>query len=207
MGLSFYTKKQSKTTVLLLGITDAGKTAMYTLLRFGAKRPTVTSMKENEGQITLANKTFELVDMPGHERVRYRYAELLPVTRSIVFVLDSTTLNRQVRPVAEYLYDVLAQSVVQKGRIPVLIACNKCDMITALPTEKIKLLLESEINRLRGTRTAAVEQQESEGDEGQVYLGYEGDDFKFEHLDNEVDFERCSVEKEDLDNVTHWIGN
>jgi signal recognition particle receptor subunit beta len=62
-------------------------------------------------------------------------------------------------------------------------------------------------NRLRGTRTAAVEQQESEGDEGQVYLGYEGENFKFEHLDNQVDFETCSVEKEELENVTQWIGN
>lgn len=81
--------------------------------------------------------------MPGHERVRYRYAEYLPATRSIVFVVDGTTLSRQVRPVAEYLYDVL--SAVQKDRIPVLVTCNKCDMITALPTEKIKSLLESEM--------------------------------------------------------------
>jgi hypothetical protein len=33
VGLSLYTKKQAKTTVLLLGINDAGKTAMYTLVK------------------------------------------------------------------------------------------------------------------------------------------------------------------------------
>lgn len=88
---------------------------------------------------------FEIVDMPGHDRIRYRYVDFLPVTRSIVFVVDSTTLSRQIRPVAEYLYDVLAKSEVQKQRTPILIACNKSDMITALPVEKIKLMLEGEM--------------------------------------------------------------
>jgi signal recognition particle receptor subunit beta len=83
--------------------------------------------------------------MPGHDRVRYRYADFLPVTRCIVFVIDSTSISRQIRPVAEYLYDVLAKPVVQKQRTPVLITCNKSDMITALPVEKVKLLLETEM--------------------------------------------------------------
>ncbi|CEG66945.1 hypothetical protein RMATCC62417_03436 [Rhizopus microsporus] len=201
--LSFYTKKQNRNAVLLLGICDAGKTAMYTLLRFNEKRPTVSSMKENEGQLVLSNKTYDLVDLPGHERVRYRYNDFLPVTRTIVFVVDSTTLNRQIRSVAEYLYDVLAKAQVQKNRIPILIACNKSDMITALPTDKVKLMLENEINRLRSTRTARVEQ--SEEDETEAYLGYEGENFKFDHVDNQVEFVSCSVEKEDIEKVQEWI--
>ena len=86
-----------------------------------------------------------MVDIPGHDRVRFRYVEFLPVTRSIVFVVDSTTITRKIRPAAEYLYDILAQPQVQKQKIPVLIACNKSDMITALPTDKIKLLFETEL--------------------------------------------------------------
>ncbi|EPB81104.1 hypothetical protein HMPREF1544_12189 [Mucor circinelloides 1006PhL] len=203
IGLSLFTKKQSKNTVLLLGISDAGKTAMYILLKNGKNRPTVSSMKENEGQITINNKMFELVDMPGHDRVRYRFADFLPVTRSIVFVIDSTKVSREIRPVAEYLYDVLAKPIVQKQRTPILIACNKADMITALPTEKIKLLLETELNRLRGTRTARVEQQES--DEQEAFLGYEGEDFKFDHVDNDIEFESCSVENQDLEKIKDWI--
>ncbi|CAO3676724.1 unnamed protein product [Rhizopus stolonifer] len=160
-------------------------------------------MKENEGAILLSNKTFDLVDLPGHERVRFRYIDFLPVTQSIVFVVDSTTLNKQIRSVAEYLYDVLAKPQVQKNRTPVLIACNKSDMITALPTEKIRLMLETEINRLRATRTARVEQ--SEGDEGEVFLGYEGEDFKLEHVDNEVEFISCSVQNKDIEKIKDWI--
>ncbi|KAL0091185.1 signal recognition particle receptor beta subunit-domain-containing protein [Phycomyces blakesleeanus] len=198
-------KKQTGDTILLLGVSDAGKTALYTLIRFGKKALTVTSMKENEGSVTLGNKTFGLVDMPGHERIRYRYSEFLPVARGIVFVVDSTTISRQIRSVAEYLYNVLASLEAQNRKLPVLIACNKADMITALPKDKIQTLLEAEINRLRGTRTAAVEQQNSEGDDQEGFLGYEGEAFKFEHLESIVDFEVCSVQKEEIDSVTGWI--
>ncbi|KAI8077909.1 signal recognition particle receptor subunit beta-like protein [Gilbertella persicaria] len=203
IALTVYTKKQSKNTILLLGISDAGKTAMYILLKNGKKHPTVSSMKENEGQITINNKVFDLVDVPGHDRVRYRYVDFLPVTRSIVFLVDSTSITRHIRPVAEYLYDILAKPDVQKQRMPILIACNKSDMITALPTEKIKALLETEIHRLRATRTARVEQQES--DEQEAYLGYEGEDFKFDHIDNPIDFEACSVEHQQMDHIKNWI--
>ncbi|KAI9467957.1 MAG: signal recognition particle receptor subunit beta [Benjaminiella poitrasii] len=203
IGLSFYTKKQNRNSILLLGTSDAGKTAIYRYLKDGKKGPTVSSMKENEGQFTINNKIFDLVDMPGHDRIRYRYVDFLPITRSIIFVIDSTSVSRQIRSVAEYLYDILAKPIVQKQRTPILIACNKSDMITALPIEKIKALLETEINRLRNTRTARVEQQEE--DEQEAFLGYEGENFKFDHVDNTVDFEACSVENQDMDNIKDWI--
>lgn len=88
---------------------------------------------------------FEVVDMPGHDRIRFRYADFLAITRSIVFVVDSTSLTKQIRPVAEYLYDILAKPVVQKERTPILVACNKSDLITALSVEKIKFMLETEM--------------------------------------------------------------
>jgi signal recognition particle receptor subunit beta len=56
---------------------------------------------------------------------------------------------------------------------------------------------------LRGTRTARVEQQES--DEQEAFLGYEGEEFKFDHIDNMIDFEACSVENQELDSIKDWI--
>lgn len=83
--------------------------------------------------------------MPGHERLRLRYTDYLPVTRGIVFVVDSVTITRQVRAVSEYLYQVLAQKQVQSQHIPVLVACNKTDIVTALNKEKIQERLETEM--------------------------------------------------------------
>lgn len=60
-------------------------------------------------------------------------------------------------------------------------------------------------NRLRATRTAAVEKQASDADEQEAFLGYEGEDFKFNHLDNRVDFEQCCVLRNEIDSVTGWV--
>ncbi|KAI9304664.1 signal recognition particle receptor beta subunit-domain-containing protein [Cunninghamella echinulata] len=206
VALSLVKKQQKGNTLLILGIPDAGKTSLFTLLRYGKLASTVTSMKENEGKVAIENKSFDLVDMPGHERVRYRYLDFLPVSYKIIFVLDSTTLHRQVRPVAEYLYHLLANPIVQQNKTPIFIACNKHDMFTALPISKIKPLLEAEINRLRATRTAAVEKQESDNmDDQEAYLGYEGEAFQFDHVDNEIEFEQCSILKNDIDKLTQWV--
>ncbi|KAI8096152.1 signal recognition particle receptor beta subunit-domain-containing protein [Halteromyces radiatus] len=202
-ALSLVKKQQNKNTVLILGISDVGKSALFFLLTFGRVTSTITTMTENEGTLVLDNKKINLVDIPGHERVRHRYTDFVPVTKRIVFMVDSTTIVRQIRPTAEYLYQVLAQPTVQAQATPILILCNKYDMITAYPLLKIKPLLEAEINRLRSTRTAAVEQQQ--GDEQEAFLGYEGEPFKFEHLDNPVDFEQCTVLQKDVDRVTDWI--
>lgn len=56
------------------------------------------------------------------------------------------------------------------------------------------------------TRTAALEQQESMA-ENEVFLGYEGQDFKFEHLENVFSFVACSVEKGEVAEVVGWIAD
>jgi signal recognition particle receptor subunit beta len=38
-------------------------------------------------------------------------------------------------------------------------------------------------------------------------LGYEGQDFKFEHLENDVTLIGCSVENGELNSITEWIAD
>lgn len=82
-------------------------------------------MKENVGVLQIENKVLrdylspviltntkcilylqgalKLVDVPGHERVRQRFFDTYKTTaRGIVFVLDSFSLNKDIRDVAEY---------------------------------------------------------------------------------------------------------
>ena len=86
-----------------------------------------------------------MVDVPGHERLRYRYADLLPITRAIVFVVDATTLTQQIRPVAEYLYKVLIHPQTQRARLPVLVALNKSEASKAATADKAQNQLEEEM--------------------------------------------------------------
>lgn len=83
-------------------------------------------MKENIGVLQIENKVncfcrnwmqylptilstyflkgvLQVVDIPGHERVRQKYFDLYKGTaRGIVFVVDSLTLSKDIRDVAEY---------------------------------------------------------------------------------------------------------
>jgi signal recognition particle receptor subunit beta len=46
----------------------------------------------------------KLMDVPGHPKLRHAYQQELQTALGIVFVVDSTTVTKQPRPVAEYLH-------------------------------------------------------------------------------------------------------
>ncbi|KAF9151655.1 hypothetical protein BGX21_005570 [Mortierella sp. AD011] len=202
------TKRNSKNTILLTGLPFAGKTATYYLISHNKAVETVTSIKENETDVALieGQKPIHLVDIPGHERLRFKFSEFMPIARAVMFVVDSSTVSRQTRLLAEYLYDILGDKFAQNERIPVLIACNKSDLLTSFKKERIQTLLEAEINKLRQTRTAALDTQDSEGNEN-VFLGFEGKDFSFEDLENDVEFIEYSAENKDIENIKDWMAS
>ena len=115
-------------------------------------------------------------DTPGHGKLRHHALNILteitgakaaPPTRNIIFVVDAADLSAGspgLRDAAEYLYDVLL--AVQKAyesattsrsrEMHVLVAANKMDLFTALPTEVVKKSLERELNTLRETRAKGI---------------------------------------------------
>ncbi|KAI1314641.1 hypothetical protein EDD11_001940 [Mortierella claussenii] len=145
-----------------------------------------------------------MVDIPGHERLRFKFSEFMPIARGVVFVVDSSTVARQTRLLAEYLYDILSDKFSQNERIPILIACNKSDLLTSFRKERIQTLLETEINKLRHTRTAALDTQDTEDNEN-VFLGFEGKAFAFQDLENEVEFIECSAENKQIEDIKNWM--
>ncbi|CAG8753084.1 24057_t:CDS:2 [Gigaspora margarita] len=206
--LNFLGNRTKKDTFLLLGLSDSGKTSLFLKLRYGSLVQTHTSMKENEGHfiindngIPLVKNPIHVVDVPGHEKLRFKFSDFIPITRGIIFVIDSSTCAKNSRQIAEYLYDIFAHKNVKN--IPTLIACNMSDMITALPPERIRTILENEINRLRITRTSGLDHQDSVDDV--EFLGYESENFKFEHLENDVVFEKCSVKEGEINVIKEWI--
>lgn len=69
----------------------------------------------------------------------------MPITKAIVFVIDSAQLNKLLRPTAEYLYQVLTNTHTLKSEIPIIMLCNKSDVLTALSKERCATVLESEL--------------------------------------------------------------
>jgi signal recognition particle receptor subunit beta len=62
----------------------------------------VSSMTSDEDTVQINQKKVNLIDVPGHERLRSRlWRDFLPIARGIVFVVDSVELSSNLRPISE----------------------------------------------------------------------------------------------------------
>ncbi len=64
--------------------------------------PTQTSMQINVSSVSLSpKKTFRVIDVPGHPRLRGQFVEHLSNAKTIAFVVDAGTISRNAPAVAE----------------------------------------------------------------------------------------------------------
>lgn len=186
-------------------------------------------MSPNISTFNLANSTkpITLIDLPGHPNLRYKLPHHLPQTHTILFVIDAATLQRSIREVAEYLYDVCVEirryKYLSRQRKPLRmgLVCHKQDLFTALNGEKCRVLIEAEMDKLRVTRLAGAKalvtnksgldkfSAEREEIEAELqFLGYDADKFGFEQLGDEVDvrvFETTVGNEKGVEEVREWI--
>ena len=142
---------------------------------------TVTASSEYRSENDPAMQTEKrllLVDTPGHGKLRHFALEHLTKPGSlsgVIFVVDATNLSeeadgegqpgRGLREAAEYLHDVLLLLQRRSSRnsgsgvaqqLPLLVAANKLDLFTALPTPLVKSRLEAEITKVRESRSRGL---------------------------------------------------
>lgn len=149
---------------------------------------------------------FLLVDTPGHGKLRnvamgkLGRAEKL---KAVVFMVDAAALGEQevLASTASYLYDVLLHlqkmataKTKEKASIPVLIAANKVDLFTALPSTLVKSNLEAELTRIRASKSkglldSGVGMDDIGSEDQDVWLGEFGSEkFSFKQMsDFEID--------------------
>ncbi|XP_028918784.1 signal recognition particle receptor subunit beta [Ornithorhynchus anatinus] len=190
-------RKTGKNAVLLVGLCDSGKTLLFVRLLTGMYRKTQTSITDSSAGYRARNdrgSSLTLIDLPGHESLRLQFLERFKdAARAIVFVVDSGTFQREVKDVAEFLYQVLIDSLVLKNVPSLLIACNKQDITMAKSAKIIQQQLEKELNTLRVTRSAAPSTMDSSGTVVAPQLGKKGKEFDFSQLPMKVDFLECSA--------------
>jgi signal recognition particle receptor subunit beta len=179
----------NRKTVLLMGPSGSGKTLLFCKWIHQHIPQTVPSMKESKGKY----KGVEIVDLPGASRLRNLYENHLHSVRTIIFVLDSssTALQRDLHNISEQIYDVLVNETVQKNykNIKFIIFCNKQDEVLAHATGKIQEMLEHEMNALRNSKTSFQQLKHGQKpgvEERDLFLGIDGEAFKFEHIENDV---------------------
>jgi signal recognition particle receptor subunit beta len=143
-----------------------------------------------------------MVDTPGHGKLRSEQAlsQLTnPAVRGVVFMVDSTALESSTSEVARdsatYLHDLLVAlqrrktgKVKVKTEIPVLLAANKQDLFTALPAGAIKERLQTQLEKIRRSKTRGVTSVDADPDaeEEDDTLGGGGEDlFSFKLMEEE----------------------
>jgi len=177
-------------SLLLLGTCDAGKTALFSQLIHRKPVETYTSTKTNEAPLP-SNPSLRAIDIPGHERVRIKLLdEVKSGVRGVIYVVDSATVQKQLRDVAEYLFNVLSDPVVHKAKPKVMVACNKQDLSLSKGSSLIRRELEKELGLLRETHARTLQGTDDSAAD-HIFLGKEGQDFAFEDLKSKVSF--CEV--------------
>uniref|UniRef100_A0A8C0VHP5 Signal recognition particle receptor subunit beta n=1 Tax=Cyanistes caeruleus TaxID=156563 RepID=A0A8C0VHP5_CYACU len=179
-------RRSSRKAVLLLGLCDAGKTLLFARLLSGRYRDTQTSITDSSAVYRVSpdkSTNVTLIDLPGHESLRLQFLERFKAAaRAIVFVVDSVAFQREVKDVAEFLYQVLVDSTVLRNAPALLIACNKQDVTMAKSAKLIQQQLEKELNTLRVTCSAAPTSLDGSATGGPAQLGKKGKDFDFSQL-------------------------
>ncbi|XP_074819359.1 ovotransferrin-like [Natator depressus] len=209
-------RKSSRRTVLLVGLCDSGKTLLFVRLLTGTYRNTQTSITDSSAVYRVSNdkgSSVTLIDLPGHESLRLQFLEKFKAAaRAIVFVVDSVAFQREVKDVAEFLYQVLTDCTVLKNALPLVIACNKQDITMAKSAKLIQQQLEKELNTLRVTRSAAPSTLDGLTSSGTAQLGKKGKEFDFSQLPMKVELVECSARgskaeegSADIDDLEKWL--
>ncbi|ALC43508.1 SrpRbeta [Drosophila busckii] len=189
---------------LLTGLSEAGKSAIFMQLLHGKFPETFTSIKENVGEYRGGHLSARVIDVPGHYRVRDKCFELYKrTTKGIVFVVDSVTVQKDIRDVADSLYTILSDSLTQP--CSVLILCNKQDQTTAKSAKVIKTLLEKELHTVRDTRSRKLQSVGDDEVNKPITLGKPGRDFEFAHISQNVQFFECSARDNQLNHLADWL--
>lgn len=131
----------------------------------------------NKADSSGTHTKFLLVDTPGHGKLRemaWGKLRSLQKLKALVFVVDASALGEQedLAATASYLYDVLIALQKSSGSadgtsssgaaakkqkpVPVLIAANKMDLFTALPSTLVKANLEAELTRIRQSKSKGL---------------------------------------------------
>lgn len=196
-------KRSARTDVLLTGLCDSGKTLLFSHLILDEGKETFTSIKENVGYLTTSTGELRLVDVPGHERLRGKFFDQYKnLAKAVVYVIDSVTVQKDIRDVADFLYTILADKAI--ANLPVVILCNKQDESLAKGDAVIKSLLEKEINLVRQTRTSQLQSVDPQNTDA-VFLGRADKDFDFGQVSQKVKFVACSTQESQLDDFTAFL--
>ena len=146
--------------IVLMGPKGSGKTCAWQSFAYCEQKfGTCTSVEINEltedvkgkdarGREVTKRKV-RVIDVPGHPKLRREAMLWLKQAKAVVFVVYSVTVANERKEVAQFLFSILSDETFQRRRLPLMLACNKGEKLTAHPPDFIRKRLEREIEAVR----------------------------------------------------------
>jgi signal recognition particle receptor subunit beta len=186
---------------LLMGPSGSGKTSLFFSweLKDGKLAKTVTSQTTNRSRFG-GSLQRDIVDCPGHPRLRPMGSKMVPRANRIVFLIDGAD-KESMRSAAEYLYDIFTAKKLQP-KTRMLVCRNKTDSKQCVSQENMVATINSEIEKLRHSRA-----QELEGDNAiDQYIGVDGEEFDIlKHSPIEVVVGSASVKLRQIQEIERFL--
>jgi|TARA_B110000091_G_C13722782_1_gene435539 small GTP-binding protein len=126
---------QNETEILILGLDNAGKTAVLYALQLGEPLEcTVPTIGFNVETVAVGNITIKMWDIGGQTKLRALWPHYFEKANGVVFVVDSNDVGRVSVARAELHALLSSKELVGK---PFLILANKQDLPLAMSKEKM----------------------------------------------------------------------
>ncbi|KAK0483710.1 P-loop containing nucleoside triphosphate hydrolase protein [Armillaria novae-zelandiae] len=186
LNILAYTFKTRGNVVLLVGPSDAGKTAIFAKLVYNEALPSHTSLQTNTSSIDQPpfNKPVVIVDIPGHPKMRDQFKDHMKEAIVIAFVVDTSTVSRNGAAVAEHLHiimDAIVNLSPSQKTPSLVIVAHKTDLLKnmagsanassdALAINRVKTVLERELEKRRDAQSSSLG-VEGLGEEEKTELG------------------------------------
>ena len=194
---------KTKTSVMLTGICDVGKTSLFLCMKNDNETETCTSMTENIG--TCINEKngeeIEIVDIPGHGKVRNSFKKYIETTKCVIFVVSAVDIKKTIKDDANFLHNII---VANARNVPILVVSNKNDLSMPEAVDVIQKMLEKELNKLR---IRIAKPGEVISDDEKCMYGDANDDFHFDQLEYDVNFVEASVKDNDIDALWNYLSS
>jgi len=149
----WYTSFFKPTTLLILGLDNAGKTQILYCMKLGqAITNTIPTMGFNVEEIKYKNLTINAFDLGGQNKFRSMWSHYYDGTDAVIFVVDSHDRAR-FKAVKQELHAAMENEYLRN--VPFLIFANKQDLPNAAEITEIKEKLYINEDGIRNIRIIA----------------------------------------------------
>ncbi|EUB64468.1 Signal recognition particle receptor subunit beta [Echinococcus granulosus] len=202
-----------RSTVLITGPCDAGKTSLLIMLAHKRNAMTFTSLIPNVEDYELRMKNLrklKIVDVPGLEKLRFECINKQRANTGQVLIFPLIKLivaiQNTLKDTAEYLFDLMTNATLARSRAPFLILCNKNDLPDAKDAVSIEQMLETELTTLCRTKANALAGLDGHQELRVPLVKKSGEKFLFAECKHHcVTFATCSVTSTDISPVRLWL--